>query len=168
MGNFRRDNNDNRGGGRSFARRDFNRSDSGPRTMFKAVCSNCGKDCEVPFKPTTGKPVYCSDCFEKVGGRSADSERLERSDRFERTERPRFERPNTSQVGSNNAQLEAISAKLDKIISLLTPKIESDIPLPVAEDVAVPVMIEKTKSAIKPKAPKVKRVTKKIIAASDN
>ncbi len=35
----------------------------GPREMFTAVCSSCGKDAQVPFRPTSGKPVYCSDCF---------------------------------------------------------------------------------------------------------
>jgi len=37
----------------------------GPRTMHKAVCSDCGKECEVPFKPTEGKPVYCRECYQK-------------------------------------------------------------------------------------------------------
>ena len=34
-------------------------------TMYKAVCSECGRDAYVAFKPTEGKPVYCSECFEK-------------------------------------------------------------------------------------------------------
>jgi len=33
--------------------------------MFDAVCSKCKKACKVPFKPTSGKPVSCSDCFVK-------------------------------------------------------------------------------------------------------
>jgi CxxC-x17-CxxC domain-containing protein len=33
------------------------------REFFDAPCSNCGKTARVPFRPTTGKPVYCSDCF---------------------------------------------------------------------------------------------------------
>ncbi|TAJ44453.1 CxxC-x17-CxxC domain-containing protein [Methanofollis fontis] len=37
----------------------------GPREMHKAVCSDCGKECEVPFKPTEGRPVYCRDCLPK-------------------------------------------------------------------------------------------------------
>lgn len=36
-----------------------------PREMFEAVCSNCGKTASVPFRPTSGKPVYCDDCFSK-------------------------------------------------------------------------------------------------------
>ena len=31
--------------------------------MFAAVCSQCGKDTQVPFQPRGDKPVYCSDCF---------------------------------------------------------------------------------------------------------
>ena len=50
-----------RGGGGFGQRRDF----GGPREMHKAVCSECKKECEVPFKPTEGKPVYCRECFAK-------------------------------------------------------------------------------------------------------
>ena len=35
----------------------------GPREMFTATCSDCGKEASVPFRPTSGKPVYCNDCF---------------------------------------------------------------------------------------------------------
>ena len=37
--------------------------DRGPREMFSATCSSCGREAQVPFRPTSGKPVYCSDCF---------------------------------------------------------------------------------------------------------
>jgi len=37
-----------------------------PRQMFPAVCAQCGKDTEVPFQPREGRPVYCSDCYNKV------------------------------------------------------------------------------------------------------
>lgn len=33
------------------------------KRMYPAVCGQCGNDCEVPFKPSSDKPVYCSDCF---------------------------------------------------------------------------------------------------------
>jgi len=48
------------GGGRQGGFRSF-----GPREMHKAVCSECGKECEVPFKPTEGKPVFCRECYQK-------------------------------------------------------------------------------------------------------
>ena len=37
----------------------------GSREMHKAVCAECGKNCEVPFEPTEGKPVFCRECFMK-------------------------------------------------------------------------------------------------------
>ncbi len=51
------------GGGGGFG----NRS-SGPREMFTATCSSCGREARVPFRPTNGKPVYCSDCFRSQRG----------------------------------------------------------------------------------------------------
>ena len=48
--------------------RRFNNS-FGPREMHKAVCSECKNECEVPFKPTEGKPVYCRDCYNKKNPR---------------------------------------------------------------------------------------------------
>ena len=33
-----------------------------PQT-FNAVCSECGAECEVPFKPKADKPVYCQKCW---------------------------------------------------------------------------------------------------------
>ena len=38
----------------------------GYRRMHPAVCASCGKDCEVPFEPREGRPVYCSDCYATV------------------------------------------------------------------------------------------------------
>ena len=38
-------------------RRDF-------KQMHKAVCDDCGKNCEVPFKPTKGKPILCRECYQ--------------------------------------------------------------------------------------------------------
>jgi CxxC-x17-CxxC domain-containing protein len=39
-----------------------------PREMFSATCSSCGKQAQVPFQPSSDKPVYCSDCFQQRGG----------------------------------------------------------------------------------------------------
>lgn len=35
------------------------------REMHKTKCSDCGNECEVPFKPAEGRPVYCRDCYRK-------------------------------------------------------------------------------------------------------
>lgn len=39
-----------------------------PREMHKAVCSGCNQECEVPFKPSGDRPVYCKECFSKRKG----------------------------------------------------------------------------------------------------
>ena len=44
------------------------RYERGAREMFTATCSNCGREAQVPFRPTSGKPVYCSDCFRSMRG----------------------------------------------------------------------------------------------------
>jgi CxxC-x17-CxxC domain-containing protein len=36
------------------------------RQMYPVVCAECGKDTEVPFEPREGRPVYCSECFNKT------------------------------------------------------------------------------------------------------
>ena len=61
MNNYNRDNRTERARGS----RKGGSKDSGKPLMHQATCDNCGRECEVPFKPTSGKPVYCSSCFEK-------------------------------------------------------------------------------------------------------
>ena len=46
------------------ARRQNNRR--GQRRMYDAVCSKCGVQTQVPFKPIPGKEVYCKDCFSAI------------------------------------------------------------------------------------------------------
>jgi CxxC-x17-CxxC domain-containing protein len=40
--------------------------------MNKIKCTECGKITMVPFKPTTGKPVYCRTCFSKRNNRQRE------------------------------------------------------------------------------------------------
>ena len=40
----------------------------GSRKMYKAICSDCGKEIEVPFKPIEGRPVYCRERYRKHRG----------------------------------------------------------------------------------------------------
>ncbi|MBC7083217.1 MAG: zinc-ribbon domain containing protein [Firmicutes bacterium] len=39
------------------------------REMFPAICSNCGAETNVPFKPRNDRPVYCADCFQAMRAR---------------------------------------------------------------------------------------------------
>ena len=36
------------------------------REYFAVLCSECGNQAQVPFRPRMDRPVYCSDCFRKA------------------------------------------------------------------------------------------------------
>ena len=113
--------------------RDF----SAPRQMFKAVCQECHNECEVPFRPTAGKPIFCSECFS--GSES-------------NTKRP-------SKAGNiPNDQLNSLNAKLDKIIALLGSKNSS----PKAEKTEVAVK-EVAKKEVAKKEVEVKAEKKTVV-----
>jgi len=44
------------------------------RNFTKVVCSDCNKECEVPFKPSGDRPVYCKECFAKRKDRGLHKE----------------------------------------------------------------------------------------------
>ena len=81
--------------------------------MHEAVCDKCGKDCQVPFRPTGEKPIFCSDCFEKKGGRDSNRSRGRRG----------FRRNYGDRNGGNvqlGEKIDILSIKLDRIIELLS------------------------------------------------
>ena len=41
-------------------------SRAGKGDLYPIICSNCGKEGKAPFKPSPDRPVYCSDCLEKI------------------------------------------------------------------------------------------------------
>jgi CxxC-x17-CxxC domain-containing protein len=54
----------------------FSRPPRPERELFDVVCSNCGQPTKVPFQPRGDRPVYCRECFERMGGgRSAEGDR---------------------------------------------------------------------------------------------
>jgi len=38
----------------------------GRREMHPAICAACGAETQVPFLPRGDRPVYCSNCFDRV------------------------------------------------------------------------------------------------------
>ena len=162
MGYFRGDNRDNRSGGsrsfggnRSFgAKRSFGGNRGGDRQMYDAVCDNCGKPCQLPFKPTGDKPVYCRDCFAKMGGGDRPRNDAPRQS-FQRSDAPREASP-------SRAEFEALNAKLDKILALLTPQAPKA--QEVVKEVAAveePATVEEVVTEQAPVVEKKKRVSKK-------
>lgn len=139
MGNFNRGRS---GGGRGFERR-------GPAQMHQAVCDECRKECEVPFRPTSGKPLFCSDCFKSNRDFDSRPANFEEKRMFEAVcdecrnsckvpFRPSGEKPvycsncfgdkkgngdrnHESSQFQHKELFEALNNKLDKILVLLTP-----------------------------------------------
>ena len=130
------------GGGGGFGNRD-------DRQMYDAVCDNCGKPCKVPFQPTQGKPVYCSQCFEDKGGGT------DRGDRGGR----RDSRP--SNGGGCNCDCkgccEALNVKLDQIIKLLSLVEKVEAPKVEAPAVEAPTVEKKVKKVAVKKVASVKK-----------
>jgi CxxC-x17-CxxC domain-containing protein len=68
-----------------FVKRDAGRPSGfskGKFELFDATCSNCGKACQLPFRPNGSKPVLCRDCFGKGDApmRRPDNRSAPRSD----------------------------------------------------------------------------------------
>ncbi len=127
---------DNRDGGSNFS----------DRQLFSAVCDECGDKCQVPFEPRNGNPVLCSNCFrnKKDGGNSRTTS---------------FSKPSRD----GGIDLEAVNAKLDKIIKMLSKEtrgIEQESPKEITEKILEEIQIgtekqlstkKKTKTASKKK-----------------
>lgn len=117
--------NGEREGGRSggFQKRSFGGFDRGNKEqmMHQAVCSECNKTCEVPFRPTSGKPVYCKDCFGNKGGRS-EGGRNENSYPKREYDRVPAKVHYENKGGENDGvkrQLTDVSMKLDRLIKAI-------------------------------------------------
>ena len=101
-----------RSGGRRYGGGDFRGRDSGRREMHRAICDECGESCEVPFRPSGDKPIYCSDCFERRndGGSNRSDRRSSGSSSYGRKD------------DSNRQlldQLSSLNTKLDRILNVL-------------------------------------------------
>jgi CxxC-x17-CxxC domain-containing protein len=164
MGNFNRGGRSDRG--QNFERRGFNdRGRDKPVIMHSAVCGKCGKNCEVPFRPTGERPVFCSDCFENNRNSERSSDFSDRqmfeavcaecgntckvpfqpsngkpvycSNCFgEKKEGPARSREQFKPQPQYDEQFRELNSKLDKILSVLNPNPQSqDIKEEIAEEV---------------------------------
>jgi|APSaa5957512622_1039677.scaffolds.fasta_scaffold109300_2 CxxC-x17-CxxC domain-containing protein len=89
-----------RDSGRSHGRSSdrFGGGNRGPvrKEMTTVTCDSCKERCEVPFRPTSNKPIYCDRCFRKESRSSG-----------------------RSNSGGQSSDLAEINRKLDKIIEAL-------------------------------------------------
>ncbi len=176
---------DNRGGGDRFPKRDFDSRPSFSRggnfggkfskggddrrvEMHKATCANCGKSCEVPFRPNGEKPVYCSDCFgvmkgatpgaaypkKEYGGRD---DRGDRQDSYRKPESAPMREAKDPRIEELKSELAKANSKLDRLMDLV--RANGRIP---AEGPAKPVVkTEAPKAEIAKAKPESKKVEKK-------
>ena len=86
---------------RSFGKPDFQKE------LHSVTCDKCGQRCKVPFRPTQGKPVYCSNCFKK--NENSESKVRFRKERFVAT----------GSDGEFGKELDEINRKLDLILEAL-------------------------------------------------
>ena len=136
-----------RGGDRGFR-------DGGRAEMFEAVCSDCGKNCEVPFRPNGQKPVYCKECFGRNSDRTPSSDNYERKSfapKFAPASAPAFapsaRGENSQRIDDIFKRLNELNTKLDQVLAR-SQSAQKSAPVTVVtpakgEQVAAPKKIEK-------------------------
>lgn len=138
------------------------RSTDREQRMFKAICSDCKKSCEVPFKPSSDKPVFCRDCFSA----KRDRETREYKAGLANGEPKKFgqDKPAThsgsihsafvpTEAGeSTKKQLAEMNARIDKLTLMLEKMMDEK------KEVSV-----KQESSVKVSAVSVKKVAAKVI-----
>ena len=93
--------------------------------MFNATCAECGKPCEVPFRPNGEKPVYCNYCFGKNKANAGyppvaakpqfgSAKPFNNGPRFDNT--PKVD---NAQMNELKRQLELVNSKLDRLTDML-------------------------------------------------
>jgi len=178
MGDFNRGGNRGGGfrGGNGGGRPSFGGSrggDRGPVTMHKAVCDQCHKSCEVPFRPSSDKPIYCNECFGEKRGQEAPRRDFN-NDRGPKKEWNNDRKPSSfsKPVVQNNDemknQLKDINIKLDRLLGAIEKLVEGKKESkPVVKVAPVVAKIEVKKAGVLKVAPKkviAKAPAKKVVA----
>ncbi len=126
MGNFNRGGNGGgfRGGNVGNRPRFGNGRDGNKRevVMHKVICDECHKPCEVPFRPSSDKPVYCNECF---GNKRGDDNRPQRRNFDDRAPKRDFNSRSSQSSFSNRdnsrgddikKQLSEVNSKIDRLM----------------------------------------------------
>ncbi len=158
------------GGGSFFKDRGRGGDRDREREMFRTTCSQCGRSCEVPFRPTGEKPVYCNSCFGAM--KDSDDSRPQRSsfggDRnggFRERGNSRHENRPASGNDDLKKQLSDVSSKLDKLISVVEKLSSAGLSKPVATEKVAEEIATKAVSEKKVEEKPTKKVVKKKVAS---
>jgi CxxC-x17-CxxC domain-containing protein len=99
-------------------------SEGGAFQKFDAVCSNCGKKCQVPFRPDGTKPVYCKDCFGAPRDAMAGKKKFSVAPAAARFNTPAASFSAAPAGGKSIAdltrQIAAMNTKIDTMLKILT------------------------------------------------
>ena len=127
-------------GGSSFGGRDRGQSEK-----FAATCHTCGKACEVPFRPSGDRPVFCRDCFDPqtTGRKDSFAPRQSRDTDSRSSYAP--ERPTTAPAAT--PALHELIARLDTLTITLNRIAESLVSIPAAATPAVVAATPRKKAA---------------------
>lgn len=49
---------------RNIRKQNRNSQEGRSREMFTVICADCGVETQVPFQPTSDRPVYCRECYQ--------------------------------------------------------------------------------------------------------
>jgi CxxC-x17-CxxC domain-containing protein len=116
--------------------------------MYLAICAECGTECEVPFRPTPGKPIYCKSCFRK-----GDSTGSKKGEQFR------------DQFRTLNAKLDTIIRRLNSLFPTEeTGKQQEKNKAGVSQPPKITIIKQTKKTVSKKRTVKKKATTKKKVA----
>ncbi len=152
MGDFKRGGGKRFGGGGFRGRDDRRGRDRGPVSMHQAVCDQCGKTCQVPFRPSGDKPVYCDNCFasKKSGGDNRGGYRFAQKS---------FSNKPAVSSGSNDEvkkQLVLLNEKMERLIKVveLSNQPQPIVAIPKVKKIVKELPVTKSKKVAKKKVKK--------------
>ena len=146
---------------------------AGNKELFKATCSSCRASCEVPFRPSGDKPVYCRECFSASNTNNPSRfsrESESRGSDVRRDARPKqsfeFKREDEARPAKDNASedIKRLLAKLEGKIDALRVLFENQSR---AQTHAMPAVVKEVPTEVAPakaKAPKAKVAPAKVVA----
>ena len=170
MKNFKRSGSEGNSRGGFDRREEYgSRDDSRPafQKKYDATCSDCGRVCQVPFRPNGKKPVFCTDCFSaKRGAPASHGEQREFTPRAPQREfhEQRPTAPVTpvrdARIDELKTQMQMVISKLDRIMQTLETAAKPAVAKEVVKEMTKEITL-KAKPVVKPTAKPVAKVVAK-------
>lgn len=140
--------------------------------MFAATCAECKKSCEVPFRPTDSKPVFCNDCFRSKGesfsGGFKQRDKGSWSDKSPKREYTSHNGASTDnkKIDDLKRQIELAHNKLDRLILIVNNSNHSPVVIKRAKkEVDLKELSNAVDKAVTPTIKKTKKETKKKVVS---